>query len=113
MGERTVNGQVTEEQRLDQIAIALNQLPRKERSLREQITYLSPSILEALEKGYSYKDVTELLKAKGVVISISTLKQYVYKLKQAPIEAQSESTAPINHPEETLNRRFVAMPDEL
>jgi hypothetical protein len=106
MSTRTVNGQTTEEQRLDQIAIALDQLPRKERSLREQVTYLSPSILDALEKGYSYKDVTEILKAQGVVISISTLKQYVYKLRQTPIEAQPVSEQP-------LNRRFVTMPEEL
>jgi hypothetical protein len=109
MSTHTVNAQVMEEQRLDQIAISLDQLPKKERSLREQITYLSPSILDALEKGYSYRDVAELLKAQGVVISISTLKQYVYKLKQIPTEAQPASTAP----EEPLNRRFVKMPEEL
>jgi hypothetical protein len=45
MSQSNVNDIATDNQQLDHIAATINQLPRKERSLRERITYLSPSIL--------------------------------------------------------------------
>lgn len=112
MGERTINGDDLEDQRLDQIAIALDQLPRKERSRRAQVIYLSSSILEALAKGYSYNDVAEILNAKGVDISPSTLKQYVYRLKQVPMDDHATPSKPAS-PSQGTPSRFVKMPEEL
>jgi hypothetical protein len=119
MRQPNANDLVTDNQQLDHIAATLNQLPRKERSLRERITYLSPSILEALAKGYSYSDMTTLLKSQGVDISVSTLKQYLYRFRKdtAQVEPASEPSlasppiAPVTPP--TQKRRSVDMPQEL
>jgi hypothetical protein len=121
MRQPNANDLVTDNQQLDHIAATLNQLPRKERSLRERITYLSPAILEALAKGYSYSDMTTLLKSQGVDISTSTLKQYLYRFRKDSGQAESmplpepslasPPIAPVTPP--TQKRRSVDMPQEL
>jgi DNA-directed RNA polymerase specialized sigma24 family protein len=119
MRQPNANDLATDNQQLDHIAATLNQLPRKERSLRERITYLSPAILEALAKGYSYSDMTTLLKSQGVDISVSTLKQYLYRFRKDTDTAESASEpssaspmiAPVTPP--TQKRRSVDMPQEL
>jgi hypothetical protein len=118
MSQLPVNDIATDNQQLDHIAATITQLPRKERSLRERITYLSPSILEALAKGYSYGDMTALLQSQGVDISISTLKQYLYCFKKDNPCNESTSSPepsvvnPLPSPVTTPKRR-VDMPAEL
>ncbi len=118
MSQPPVNDIATDNQQLDHIADTISQLPRKERSLRERITYLSPSILEALAKGYSYGDMTTLLQSQGVVISVSTLKQYLYCFKKDNIrnESTSASEPSVVNPAPTpvtIPKRRVDMPAEL
>ena len=118
MNQSNVNVTTTDNQQLDDIAATINQLPRKERSLRERITYLSPSILEALAKGYSYGDMTTLLQAQGVDISVSTLKQYLYCFKKDNIRTESTSSPEpsVVNPmpsSVTTPKRRVDMPAEL
>jgi uncharacterized lipoprotein YehR (DUF1307 family) len=83
-----------DETQLDQIAAVLEQLPEKTKSLRERVTYLHSSIQETLDKGYSYAEVATLLKQEGILISVSTLKQYM-KRSATTIE---ESTDEIDNP---------------
>jgi IS30 family transposase len=58
----------------------LNDLPAKPKeqlSLREAVGQLQEQIQEALAKGYSYQDVADMLAQQGIMISASTLKNYV------------------------------------
>lgn len=58
----------------------LNELPAKPKeqlSLREAVGQLQEQIQEALAKGYSYQDVADMLAQQGIMISASTLKNYV------------------------------------
>jgi hypothetical protein len=59
---------------------ALKELPEKPKeiwSLREAISLLKDQIIAALDRGYSYTEVSEMLSSKGVEISPSTLKYYL------------------------------------
>jgi hypothetical protein len=79
-----------DETQLDQIAAVLEQLPEKTKSLRERVTYLRSSIQETLDKGYSYAEVATLLKQEGILISVSTLKQYMKRSAIAIEESPDE-----------------------
>ncbi len=116
MSQPLVNETATDNQQLDHIAATISQLPRKERSLRERITYLSPSILEALAKGYSYGDMTTLLQSQGVDISVSTLKQYLYCFKKDSKRNESSPEPSVVNPVPNpviAPKRRVDMPAEL
>ncbi|MER3432041.1 MAG: hypothetical protein C4288_01070 [Leptolyngbya sp. ERB_1_1] len=59
---------------------ALQDLPEKPKeiwSLREAIHLLKDQITLALDRGYSYTEVSQMLSSKGVEISPSTLKYYL------------------------------------
>ncbi len=59
---------------------ALQDLPEKPKeiwSLREAIHLLKEQITLALDRGYSYTEVSQMLSSKGVEISPSTLKYYL------------------------------------
>lgn len=59
---------------------ALQDLPEKPKeiwSLREAISLLKDQIISALDRGYTYTEVSQMLSSKGVEISPSTLKYYL------------------------------------
>lgn len=59
---------------------ALQDLPEKPKeiwSLREAISLLKDQIVSALDRGYTYTEVSQMLSSKGVEISPSTLKYYL------------------------------------
>ena len=59
---------------------ALTDLPEKPKeiwSLREAIHLLKDQITTALDRGYTYTEVSQMLSTKGVEISPSTLKYYL------------------------------------
>lgn len=59
---------------------ALQDLPEKPKeiwSLREAIHLLKDQITQALDRGYGYSEVSQMLSSKGVEISPSTLKYYL------------------------------------
>ena len=55
----------------------LKEKPKSELNLRESIYYLREKLKSALKKGYSYQDISEILEEQGILISASTLKQYL------------------------------------
>ncbi len=55
----------------------LKEKPKEELSLRESIYFLRDKLKSALKKGYSYQDLSEILEEQGILISASTLKQYL------------------------------------
>jgi len=65
---------------LDQVGSLLQDLPEKtpdQISLRDAVSQLQDIIKAALAKGYSYEDVAALLAEVEIVISPTTLKNYV------------------------------------
>ena len=55
----------------------LKEKPKEELTLRESIYFLRDKIKSALKKGYSYQDLSGILEEQGILISASTLKQYL------------------------------------
>jgi hypothetical protein len=73
----------------------------REVGLRGAIQALSPTIRRLIRRGYSRRQVVELLNEQGVTLSMSTLKQY---FRDKPIrggegagEPPAESRGPVQH----------------
>lgn len=65
---------------ISQASTSLQDLPEKPKeiwSLREAINLLKDQITVALDRGYSYTEVSQMLSKTGVEISPSTLKYYL------------------------------------
>ncbi len=83
--------------------------PKEQLSLREAVGQLQEQIQEALAKGYSYQDVADMLAKQGIMISASTLKNYVPSGKRKSSKAiapkttrgRASVTKPAAAPEET------------
>jgi hypothetical protein len=61
---------------------ALPARPKESWSLREAVNMLQDSITTALDRGYSYEEVSVLLAGKGVTITPSSLKRYLATAKK-------------------------------
>jgi IS30 family transposase len=105
----------TEETKLEQASDTLSQLPRKPRSRRAQVEYLQASILDALDKGYSYSEVSALLAEQEIDIPTRTLKQYVRDQRRHDSALEEEEDLPIESvkPKATRQKGFVEIPKEL
>jgi type IV secretory pathway VirJ component len=55
----------------------LSEKPKENLSLREAIGELHESITAALDRGYSYEEVVEILSTQGVTITVASLKRYL------------------------------------
>jgi len=99
---------------IDTVQVTLDKLdkleskPKDELTLRESITLLSDKLHSALKKGYSYQDLAEILETQKILISATTLKQYLSEIdkekrgrkvrtkpsvaKQSPQSLSAEST---------------------
>ncbi len=55
----------------------LKEKPKEELTLRESIYFLRDKLKSALKKGYSYQDLSEILEEQQILVSASTLKQYL------------------------------------
>jgi hypothetical protein len=70
---------------IEQATSVLQELPAKAKeswSLREAVTLLQDSITTALDRGYSYEEVSTMLAGKGVAITASSLKRYLANAKK-------------------------------
>lgn len=79
---------------IEQTATALRALPEKERevwSLREAISQLQEPIRTALDRGYTYEEVTSMLAEQGINISVFSLKRYLSLTRPKP-ESGTEPT---------------------
>lgn len=77
---RSPNATLVTQSAIDEASNALQDLPEKPRdklSLREAVETLREPIVAALEKGYSYEDITAMLANQGVTIAPSSLKHYL------------------------------------
>ncbi|HCF28656.1 MAG TPA: hypothetical protein DEV81_15965 [Cyanobacteria bacterium UBA11049] len=55
---------------------------KEELTLRESIYLLRDKLRAALNKGYSYEDLSEILEGQGILVSAATLKQYLTETKK-------------------------------
>lgn len=70
---------------IDQATETLQSLPDKPKqgwSLREAIDQMNGVITLAIEKGYSYEELVNLLHDQGIEISVSSLKNYLTRSKR-------------------------------
>lgn len=93
MVKRSPNATLTSKIAIDQATAALQDLPDKPKenvSLREAVDLLQDDIIAALNKGYSYEEMTEVLSKQGISIAPSSLKHYLARSKR---QAQPKATA--------------------
>ena len=89
----------------------LAEKPKEELSLRESIYFLRDKLRNALKKGYSYQDLSDLLKQQEILISAATLKQYLTEIdpgatkgKRAAKSVKAKQPSPeATSPEQALN----------
>ncbi|QYO62826.1 hypothetical protein [Leptolyngbya sp. 7M] len=77
---RSPNATLVSKDAVNQASQILQELPEKPKeqlSLREVVDALRGHITAALDKGYSYEDITAMLAAQGVAIAPSSLKHYL------------------------------------
>ena len=60
----------------------LAEKPKDKLSLRESIYFLRDKLRNALKKGYSYQDLSDLLEQQDIIISAATLKQYLTEIEK-------------------------------
>lgn len=60
----------------------LKEKPKSELTLRESIYFLRDKLHSALKKGYSYEDLSDILEEQDILISASTLKQYLTEISK-------------------------------
>ncbi|MFN6568530.1 hypothetical protein A6770_00495 [Nostoc minutum NIES-26] len=80
---RTKSGQKISIHKLQASVAELEKLeekPKEELTLRESIYFLRTQLQSAMEKGYSYQDLSEILAAQEIKISAATLKQYLTEI---------------------------------
>lgn len=71
---------------IEQASSILQELPEKPKeiwSLREAIDALKDQITLALDRGYTYMEISKMLSERGVEISASTLKYYLSSVKRS------------------------------
>jgi hypothetical protein len=93
MVKRSPNATLTSKIAIDQATAALQDLPDKPKenvSLREAVDLLQDDIIAALNKGYSYEEMTEVLSQQGISIAPSSLKHYLARSKR---QTQPKSAA--------------------
>ena len=64
------------------ILVDLPEKPKEIWSLREAIDALKDDITLALDRGYTYPEISQMLTTKGVEISASTLKYYLSSVRR-------------------------------
>ena len=57
--------------------------PKLELTLRETIAQMETELKNAIKKGYSYKELSEVLAKQKIMISAGTLKQYMSELNKS------------------------------
>jgi hypothetical protein len=105
----------------------IQQLPSKGYSLKMLIADMRSEIQQALERGYSYSEMAEILTKQGIKIAPRTLREYLKTGKGKPKSQHSPDIIPAIPKPSTASPKtskstprksqtigeFVEMPDEL
>jgi hypothetical protein len=81
---------------IDDVIGSFADLPAKEASdysLREAIKQIVPAINDLLKKGYNHSEVSKLLAQKNIVISETTLRQYLRDFAPSKISETVKQTS--------------------
>lgn len=92
----------------------LSEKPKEELSLRESIYFLRDKLRNALKKGYSYQDLSELLEQQEIRISAATLKQYLTEIDKGATKgkrAAKSGKAKQPSPEATSPEQALDIPE--
>ncbi|NJO78550.1 MAG: hypothetical protein HC827_08485 [Cyanobacteria bacterium RM1_2_2] len=112
MVKRSPNATLTSKIAIDQATAALQDLPDKPKenvSLREAVDLLQDDIIAALNKGYSYEEMTEVLSQQGISIAPSSLKHYLARSKR---QAQPKTAATKTRQPRSTAKSAKALPQE-
>ena len=89
----------------------LKEKPKSELNLRESIYFLRDKLKSALKKGYSYQDLSEILAEQDILISATTLKQYLAEInkqsaarKKRIKSKQNQKSISIKSDDKSLNK---------
>jgi hypothetical protein len=77
---RAASSKKISQENIQDVVSSLQNLPAREMdvpSLREAVALLQDPINTALDRGYSYEEVTEVLQNQGIKVSVSSLKRYL------------------------------------
>ena len=66
--------------------------PKLELTLRETIAQMETELKNAIKKGYSYKELSEVLAKQKIMISAGTLKQYMSELNKSSSSRQKKKS---------------------
>lgn len=109
----TITGRLTREQ-VDAIAAALHQLPEREAGARavskqETVKLLSKEIKALRQRGYSLRDIAEILSNQGVSFTPATLSNFLWRAGRSK-KAKHEPAAPKQAKRATPPARPAANP---
>lgn len=77
----------------------LAKAPERPKSTKKEfVRRLLPQIQELQQRGYTYREIAELLQAEGVALPESTLKTYVQQLTRAAWAAATPPMRLLPHP---------------
>ena len=110
---KTKRNQIFTTKKIDSILKKLDRLPKKEKSefnLRETIYRFKDKLNRALERGYSYEDLSNILAEQEVFVSVNMLKQYLRDAnhKTKPPSAQDNYDVPMSEHNEADEEALVA-----
>ena len=94
---------------IDQVTQALQNLPEKPKeswSLREAVAQLQDQITAALNKGYGYEEVAQMLSQQGIEISASSLKSYLSVARRQKGSATPAKTQKTGRKSQKTNSEF-------
>jgi hypothetical protein len=97
---------------ISQASTTLLDLPEKPKeiwSLREAINALKDQITMALDRGYSYPEISKMLSTQGVEISASTLKYYLSSVRREDGTKTKRRRTSGKLTEKTLNKATAAV----
>ncbi len=96
----------------------LSQKKSEELTLRQSIDYLRGKLRKALNKGYSYQELSEILRQQEIVITAGTLKQYINESnrkeasKKRSVAAVTKTKQAKSLPGEELNQETASILSE-
>ncbi len=109
-------------QKLESTVAELDRLSQKkseELTLRQSIDYLRGKLRKALNKGYSYQELSEILRQQEIVITAGTLKQYINEShrkeasKKRSVAAVTKTKQAKSLPGEELDQETASILSEL
>jgi len=82
--------------------------PKLELTLRETIAEMETELKNAINKGYSYKELSDVLAKQKIMISAGTLKQYISELNKSSSSRQKKKSTQKKNNSSQTNLKLVS-----